>query len=367
VIIGILKTVYPLMKRLFAVFLVLVILSLDTFSSDSKKNTIHPIFDVGYQIIDLKYQKNGKEQNLTAAVWYPTETKPKLFNYGGPTNGNIAVDATPLAINGPYPLLVFSHGYGGSGLSAVFFTEQLAAKGWIVVAPDHHDRYSATRIRSGRNNELDRSGFFRHAREIVSSSPEDRGKYLYRLDEMKLTLDGILNHYLFEKLINKEQIAVGGHSFGGFTALGLCGTIKKRHDTRIKAVLLFSTGAGGYLFTEDELRKIWIPSMLFMGERERQQYRGTRTMSEISDKIYRSMSPPKYFLEVKGANHFSFNNRFVDNRMTGILSGNEKMFDVIRRYSIAFLENHVAVNKDSDRVLKRSNPILTRYDKEPRS
>lgn len=355
------------MKRLFAVFLVLGILSLDTFSSDSKKNTTHPIFNIGYQVIDLKYQKNGKEQNLTAAVWYPTAEQSKSYNYGGPTSGNISVDAIPLDKAGQYPLLVFSHGYGGSGLSAVFFTEQLAAKGWIVVAPDHHDRYPVTRIRSGRNNEFDRLGFFRHAREIASSSPEDRGKYLYRLDEMKLALDGILNHHLFEKFINKERVAVGGHSFGGFTALGLCGTIKKRHDTRIKAVLLFSTGAGGYLFTENELRKVRIPSMLFMGERERRQYRGTKTMSEISDKIYGSMSPPKYFLEVRGANHFSFNNRFVDNRMTGILSGNEEIFDVIRRYSIAFLENHVAGKKDSDRVLKRSDPILTRYDKEPRS
>ncbi|MCJ7771840.1 MAG: hypothetical protein MUP22_01770 [Desulfobacterales bacterium] len=365
--IGIFKTIYPLIKWSVGVFLILGTLKFDAFGSDVKKETTHPTFNVGYQVLDFKHQKDGKKQDLTVAVWYPTKAQPKPYNYGGPTNGHIAVDAAPLSETGPYPLLVFSHGYGGCGLSAVFFTEQLAARGWIVVAPDHHDRYSATRIRSGQNQEFDRLGFLRHAKEIASSSPKDREKYLYRLDEMRLALDSISRHSLFGKLIDKNRIAVGGHSFGGFTALGLCGTIKEWHDTRIKAVLLFSTGAGGYLFTEDELQRVRIPSMLFMGERERQQNRGAKTMSEISEKIYTNMPTPKYFLEIKGANHFSFNNRFVDDRMTGLLSGNEEMFTVIRQYSIAFLGNHVAGKKNSGSVLNRKDPMLTRYDKDPGS
>lgn len=358
------ETAFFLMKFLFSVLFVLGVLSSPAFGLDLKTQ---PTFNVGYQILDFKYQKNGKDQNLTVAVWYPTEAQPKSYNYGGPTNGNIAVNAAPLAKAGPYPLLVFSHGYGGSGLSAVFFTEPLASKGWIVVAPDHHDRYSATRIRTGQNEDFDRLGFWQHANEIASSSPKDREKYMYRLDEMALTLDRVLSHPLFGKLIDKERIAVGGHSFGGFTALGLCGTIKERHDPRIKAVLLFSTGAGGYLFTDDELRRVRIPSMLFMGERERQQYRGTKTMSEISNKIYKSMSSPKYFLEIKEANHFSFNNRFVHDQMIGILSGKPEMFEVIRRYSIAFLQTYVSGKKDFSRELKQSDPMLTRYEKEPGS
>ena len=359
------ETVYPLTTRLFGVFLVLGMLSCEAIGSDVRKGVPRPLFTVGYQVLDLKYRKDGQKQELTVAIWYPTAARPKSYNYGGPTSGNIAVNSAPLAKGGPYPLLVFSHGYGGGGLGSVFFTESLAAKGWIVVAPDHHDRHSAVRIRTGLNKEFDRLGLLRHAKEIASSSPRDRGKYMYRLDEMKLSLDRMLNHPSFGNLIDRERIAVGGHSFGGFTALGLCGTIKERHDTRIKAVLLFSTGAGGYLFTNDELRGVRIPSMLFMGERERQQHRGAKTMSELSGKIYRGLSPPKYFLEVKGASHFSFNNRFMDNRRTRLLSGTEEQFKVIRRYSIAFLEKHVAGRKDTGRALERSDPMLTRYAKEP--
>jgi len=356
------ETDYPMMTRLFAIFLVLIIIGCAPINSNAKKGAHQALYNVGYQVLDLKYPKDGQEQKLTVAVWYPTAAQVKPYNYGGPTNGNIAFDATPLLAKGtPYPLLVFSHGYGGSGLGSVFFTEHLAARGWIVVAPDHHDRHSAVRIRTGQKKEFNRLGFLRHAREIASSSPEDRVKYLYRLDEMKLTLDRMLSHPTFGKLIDRNRIAVGGHSFGGFTALGLCGTIKERYNPRIKAVLLFSTGAGGYLFRETELAAVQIPSMLFMGEREKDHLRGSKTMLEIACKIHRNLSTPKYFLIIKGASHFSFNNRFADNRRTRLLSGTEEQFEVIRRYSTAFLEKHIAGKKDADQVLESSGRMLTYY------
>ena len=322
-------------------------------------------FRVGYRVLDLRCSSSGKERTLAVAAWYPTPAAPKRHVYGGPTSGNVALDAEPYTEAGPYPLLVFSHGYGGSGLGAVFLTESLAARGWIVVAPDHHDRHSAVRIRTGHKRDFDRLSFLLHALQIAGSCPDDRDAYLYRLNEMKLTLDGVLESKHFGKLIDRQRIAVGGHSFGGFTALGLCGTIEKRRDDRVKAVLLFSTGAGGYLFSESELAGVKMPSMYFLGERERGQTRGNKTMAELADKLYRNFPPPKYFLEVKGANHFSFNNRFTHNRPALPLSGSAKQFDVIRRYAIAFLEKHVAGKKDTDAVLSQQDPLLTRYVREP--
>lgn len=359
------ETVYPLIARVVGVFFFFGILSDAAVGPDAGGAAPQPPLNVGYQALDLKSKKDGQEQTLTVAVWYPTTEQPKSYNYGGPTSGRVAVGAAPRAEDGPYPFLVFSHGYGGGGLGSVFFTEALAARGWIVACPDHHDRHSSVRIRTGQEKDFDRLGLLQHAKEIADSGPRDRGKYLYRLDEMRLVLDGMLTYDPFRKLIDRDRVAVGGHSFGGFTALGLCGTIKERYDPRIKGVLLFSTGAGGYLFTEAELNAVRIPSMLFMGERERDQLRGSKTMSELSAKIYRHISPPKYFLELKGASHFSFNNRFLDNLGARLLSGTEEEFEVIRRYSIGFLEKHVAGRKDSDQVLEQGHSLLTRYLRDP--
>jgi predicted dienelactone hydrolase len=205
----------------------------------------------------------------------------------------------------------------------------------------------------------------RHAQEITRSGPNDREGYLYRLDEMKFVLNRILESEPFGKIINREKITIGGHSLGGFTALGLCGTIGERRDNRIKALLLFSTGAGGYLFRESELASVKAPSMYFFGEREKDQKRGTETMGELSDKIYRNLPPPKYLLEVRRTNHFSFNNCFNNRAELLSLCGTEEQFKVIRRYSIAFLEKHGAGKKDADGILEQQDPLLSRYLREP--
>ena len=362
-----LKTGPPpsLLMRLSAVFLTFGILSCSGARAVEQERPESKLFHVGYKVMDFKYQKDGREKILTTAVWYPTAAAPGPHNYGGPARGRVAIDTAPLAEDGPYPMLVFSHGYGGSGLGAVFFTERLAARGWIVAAPDHHDRHCAVRIREGHLADFNRAGLWRHAREIAASGPMDRGKYLYRLDEMRLVLDGMAASKTFCGVIDSRRIAVGGHSFGGYTALGLCGTIEERHDPRIRAVLLFSTGAGGYLFRAAELSAVRIPSMLFMGEREKDQFRGSKTMWEIADKIHGNLPPPKYFLEIRDASHFSFNNRFADNWKTKLLSGTEDQFEVIRQYAIAFLESHVAGKPEAGFVLDRSHRMLTHYARVP--
>ncbi|MCX7805672.1 MAG: hypothetical protein N3A38_10850 [Planctomycetota bacterium] len=332
-----------------------------------KAQPLRPRFNVGYQVLDFDCPgKDGRGGTLTVAVWYPTATQPKAHNYGGRTGGSVAPDGEPLAEGAPYPLLVFSHGYGGGGLSAVFLAEVLAARGWIVACPDHHDKDSAVRIRAGQVKDFDRLALLQHAREIAASGPGNRAGYMYRLDEMKLALDGMLASERFGRLIDAERIAVGGHSFGGFAALGLAGTLPERRDPRVKALLLFSTGAGSYLYSDEELKAVRVPSMLFMGEREADQRRGSRTMSELSARIFVSVAPPKYFLVVRDAGHFSFNNSFWDSRAArALLSGTEEQFDVIRKYSIAFLEKHVLGKNGADIVPGRTDRMLTRCLAEP--
>jgi predicted dienelactone hydrolase len=316
--------------------------------------------NVGYRVIDIECQSGGVQKPLTIAIWYPTQATPSHHVYGGSTAGLVAVDAPPDTTGAPYPLLVFSHGYLGTGLAAVFLTEALAAKGWIVAAPDHNDQDSAVRIRGGAQK-FNRREAWQHAETIASSGPEQRGKYLYRLDEMAAALQAALADPVVGPLVDRRRIAVGGHSFGGYTALGLCGTIPERRDERIKGVVLFSTGAGGYLFTEEELARVKVPAICFMGEKEKDQKRGTQTMEALTRKIYRQLSTPKFLAVVKGATHFSFNHRFTNTWGARRLSGTPDQFEVIRRYSMAFLQKYVA-GRDEHGVLLTQDPGLAGYE-----
>ena len=319
-----------------------------------------PRMNIGYTVLDFKYKSGTEEKTVTTAVWYPTDARTKIHVYGGSTSGELAVDGA-LKHGGPYPLLVFSHGYGGGGLTAVFLTEELAARGWIVVSPDYNDRHSAVRIRKGQQG-FDRAGLFSHAREIADSTIDDRNAYRYRYDELRTVLNGIIASPGFGPSIDTGKIALGGHSFGGYTALGLCGTLPELKDSRIKAVVLFSTGTGTCLYTPEEMAAVKMPVMLFLGERERDEKRGERTMADLADAAYRCFPATKYYLEVKGASHFSFNNRFSDNTWAQRMSGTETEFGVIRKYSVAFLERHILGDEHAVVILSGNDTRLTRYE-----
>lgn len=353
------------MKRAKTLLLISVVMSLAScVSTRGSINQTGQLCNVGFRVITMQVTEDGVTRDLNVAVWYPTAAKPEAFQYGGPTWGEVAYNSVPLSGKGTYPMLVFSHGYGGCGLASAFFTEKLAARGWIVACPDHHDSQNAASSLSGRNDDLDSRKFIEGAKDIVNTTPSERGKFIYRPDELEFTLQGMISSALFGKLIDTTRIAAGGHSFGGFTSMALCGTIPDHYDPRIKALLLFSTGAAAYLITPEELSGVKIPTMLMMGQKERNQKRGTRTMEELENTLFTNMPEPKYFLEIRGASHFSFNVRLSTAPGTGLLSGNRREFDVITRYSIAFLEKYVAGKDNQDDILDAREWMLTRYEVE---
>jgi predicted dienelactone hydrolase len=318
-------------------------------------------YNVGFRVITMQYTEGGVRKDLDVAVWYPTAAVPEVYCYAGPAYGHVAPGAAPLAGHSTFPMLAFSHGYGGCGLASSYFTEELASRGWVVACPDHHDSHNAFRSATGVVNDLDRRGFIEGAQDIVSTTPEERGRFMYRPGELEATIDGMIQSKLFGSMIDTSRIAAGGHSFGGFSSISLCGPIPDYHDRRIKALLLFSTGAAAYLLTEKEISHVLVPSMLMMGQREKTQKRGERTMEELEMMLFSNMPTPKYFLEVKGATHFSFNIRTSDRFGTRLLSGSEEEFDVITRFGIAFLEKHVAGCPCDDSVLRDGDPMLTRF------
>lgn len=110
------------------------------------------------QIDVLKTKDNPDaryDRTLKVEVWYPavlSAGQPELVSYEevmGTSNdpkrplipftfqGRAARDAAPLASAGAFPLIVVSHGYVGSRYLLTYLTENLASKGYVVVAIDH--------------------------------------------------------------------------------------------------------------------------------------------------------------------------------------------------------------------------------------
>jgi len=134
------------------------------------------------------------EAALSVAPW------PQGWFKAGPA----ALDA-PLATNGTYPLVVYSHGTGCNGLQFEWLARELASHGFIAVAVNHHGNSNAEPYRA--------EGFL-----CSWERPRD----------VSLLIDHVLADPTFEGRIDLDRIFAAGYSLGGVTVAALLGAIMIR-------------------------------------------------------------------------------------------------------------------------------------------
>ncbi|GAB2558657.1 alpha/beta hydrolase family protein [Spirosoma aerophilum] len=176
--------------------------------------------------VDVLHQKDGKhplyDRSLTLEVWYParipadkpaTVTYESVFGVANNPNrplvpftftGRASRDAEPDVTSGAYPLVIVSHGYLGSRLLMTYLTENLASKGYVVVAIDHME-----------STYRDAAGF---PSTLVNRAIDD----LFVLNEMaRLSAKG--SQSFLSGLLNADNTALIGYSMGGYGALNATG------------------------------------------------------------------------------------------------------------------------------------------------
>jgi len=247
---------------------------------------------------------------IPCALWYPCETPAQdlrqgVYNFHIAKNGDIAA--------GIFPLVVMSHGSGGTRFGHCKTAEFLAQNGYIVLAPEHP-----------HNNFFDDSA--------VGSARSYSG----RSRHLKSALDMVLAHDKWATVIDPQKIAVFGFSLGGFTALTCVGAIPyvkglARHirmnrefdpifsgyevivrdgfdedylpvtpDPRYKACIALAPVSGG-LFPPASLQNITVPVQIFRAEHDmilRHPFHST----EISENLPNGC---EYHI-TKKAGHFSY-------------------------------------------------------------
>jgi len=126
------------------------------------------------------------------------------------------------------PLIVFSHGFGGSKLQTRALMNALAEHGYFVVAPNHKDAGELGRLGPRKLNE------FRDGAQWTDASYRDRE------EDIKAVLDALKKDGTLSKRIDWNRIGLAGHSLGGYTALALAGGWRSWKMPGIKAVLALS-------------------------------------------------------------------------------------------------------------------------------
>ncbi|AZZ92797.1 alpha/beta fold hydrolase [Hahella sp. KA22] len=143
---------------------------------------------------------------LHVSIWYPAQTNPSTTaetptSSVGENRAFFGVQASPDAepAQGGHPLVVLSHGYGGNWRNLNWLAAELAAKGYVVAAPDHPGTTTFDR------------------------RPAEAARLWERPHDLSRVIDFILDNPQLAGEINADNIAAIGHSLGGWTVMALAG------------------------------------------------------------------------------------------------------------------------------------------------
>ena len=209
---------------------------------------------------------------------------------------------------GPFPVIVFSHGAGGSGQTFKALARFWATHGFVVLAPTHADSLAG----KGKDPTLEA------VRETVNDAAQDPKGWENRARDLAFVCAATAAvesriPALKDKL-DAARVGVGGHSYGAFSAELLAGMTvdlpkggakaKSFADALPKAFLLLSPpGKGQQGLTEKSWTAVDRPLMVVTGTLDK----GVKGQDPSWRFDPYQLSPPggKYALFIEGASHLS--------------------------------------------------------------
>ena len=228
---------------------------------------------------------------------------------------DLQVAATFPKEGGPWPVIVFSHGAGGSGTAYMPLARFWVSHGYVCLAPTHADSLSL------REKTEEASGGMAG---IVSRALRDHKGWQNRARDVSFLIDSLAE--IEEKVpalkgrMDAKRLGVGGHSYGAFTTQLIGGATVDLPggekavcfaDPRPLAFLLLSgQGTAQMGLMERSWDAIKRPMMVMTGTRDRGA-RGQDWPWRLEP--YKFAPPPdKYSVLIEGANHMSFLGRLAE-------------------------------------------------------
>jgi pimeloyl-ACP methyl ester carboxylesterase len=185
--------------------------------------------EVWYPAADAEAASPTESPDFSAFV--PASVSEVLGEVALPTLDSGAVrDAALRPPEAPYPVVLFSHGFGAFRVQSLDVVVHLASRGYVVVAPDHPGRMLGDLLPCLFSPVLE--GCDLTAMVGADPGPEHLEAALERL-EQEAAEGGF-----FEGAVDLSRLGVTGHSAGASSAAALGG-----EDERFSAVMPMSTSA----------------------------------------------------------------------------------------------------------------------------
>ena len=251
----------------------------------------------------------------------PKPERVRLFRRRGappaPVTGrNIPIKVHFPSVGGPYPVVVISHGAGGSWDTHYAQANFLASQGFVVLSLEH----------VGSNTDRMKSTLrvFKNLKDIIHDSNEVLG----RPRDVHFAIDQAERwNHSEKKLLGRmdlSRIGVMGHSFGAFTTMVVAGMrpaldwIEPRVDSgkglgpdlsdqRVKCGVALSPQApGDPFFLPESYKTLLVPLLGISGTEDRQQNGEAPVARLDSFKLWPEMQGKNVFVWLTKAAHLDF-------------------------------------------------------------
>ena len=255
---------------------------------------------------------------------------------------------------GPYPLVVFSHGAGGSCDAFGSLSDSLASNGYVVIHPTHSDSLSLLSKDERRTEGRD---LLRNPRGIVKKVdlPD-------RVADVKFILDSLDDiEKMLDKpgLIDRDRMAMAGHSAGAMTTQVLGGmefVVGSRalkglamSEPRFDAMAVISgAGTTRQTITEDSWQNVTRPWLVITGSRDVSAASDETPESRRHPYDYAPADGTKYLVFIDGATHSSYQGKAPGLMLDGKSPANLDWIAETTNVSVlAFFDAYLKGNEDA--------------------
>lgn len=233
------------------------------------------------EVIDLRVKDAARQREIPVRIYLP-------------------------AVRTPSPVILFSHGLGGSRENNRYLAQHWSGRGYVAVFLQHPG--SDESVWKGR-----RPGARRKALQEAANAQN----LLLRAGDVTAVLDQLerwnseRGHRLAGRM-DLTRIGMSGHSFGAVTTQAVCGQqmggSARLADPRLSAAVIFSPSGPRRGSPQEAFGGITMPWLLMTGTEDVAQIGGITLESRLS--VYPALPPGgKYELVLYGAKHSAFTDR----------------------------------------------------------
>jgi predicted dienelactone hydrolase len=207
----------------------------------------------------------------------------------------------------PAPIVLFSHGLGGSREGSAYLGKHWAGRGYVAVFLQHPGSDASVW------EDIPRAGRMKAMREAANGS-----NFLLRVKDVPAVLDQLErwngeDGNILKGRLDPEHVGMSGHSFGAVTTQAVSGQRIERGgalftDPRIDAAVIMSPSSPERGTPETAFGKVTMPWLLMTGTKDIAAVGNADMKSRIA--VFPALPPGgKYELVLYNAEHSAFTER----------------------------------------------------------